>query len=60
MPRKQRNQRVLDYVPDTAGCWQIQMTLNTEAHEAQMILSEEEQKENLQTICHSSTGPNME
>lgn len=31
MPRKQRIKRVLDYVPGTAGCWQIQ-TLDAGAH----------------------------
>ena len=46
MPRKQRNKRVLDYVPGTAGCWQIQMTLDAGSH-TQMILYEEDQKQNL-------------
>lgn len=32
MSRKQRNKRVLDYVPGTAGCWQIQMTLDAGVH----------------------------
>lgn len=45
MPRKRRSKRVLDYVPDTAGCWQKQMTLGTGAHKAQMILSEDKQKQ---------------